>query len=352
MQDYYTRIITSSKLGLGSLVKSIRKDSDFLNYVINETSFLENSADLPFRLFHIRNNLKNQIMCKYCGSPLTKIRISFCNKKCSAFYSNADLLLKDKKSKSISNSHSKKTKQEKEDISKKRENTNLERYGVTNNLHIPEVKEKIVKKWIEKYGYDRPSKSDKIKEILSKKAKANSEETVKKAKMTSLKKYGSDNIMKTALGKKRVADSNIKKYGFPSPMQNPEFCKNYFTNHYMMFSAKEFVLPSGKIIKLLGFEPQVLTQLLKKFDEDDILIGYSVYEELKCTYNKSGKTHKYIPDFYIKSKNLVIEVKSNYTYMFAEPNKRHSVKNIGASFVYAIYEKNKIKFKRYEKTKS
>jgi endogenous inhibitor of DNA gyrase (YacG/DUF329 family) len=225
MQDYYIKIINSSNLGLGSLVKSIKKDPDFLNYVIHETSFLEKSVDLSFRLFHIRNNLKNQITCKYCGTPLTKIRISFCNKKCSAFYSNADLNLKAKKSKAISISHSKKTKKEKEAISKKRENTNLKRYGVTNNLHIPEVKEKIVKKWIENHGFDRPAKSPKIKEILSKKAKANSKESVKKAKATSLKKYGADNIMKTDLGKQRVAESNIKNMDFPAQCKTQNFAK-------------------------------------------------------------------------------------------------------------------------------
>lgn len=352
MQDYHTKIINSSSLGLGTLSKSIRKDPNFLNYVISTTSFLPETSDLSFRLFHIRKNLTSQISCKQCSSKLYKIRTTFCNKRCSALYSNSNLELKNKKSKSLSATYSKKTKEEKKLISKKRENTNLERYGVTNNLHIPEVEKKIIQKWIHNYGYDRPSKSPKIKEILSTKAKRNSSETVRKAKLTSLKKYGADNIMKTDLGKHKVFESNMKKYGFPSPMQNPEYCKKYFNNHYKKFSAKDFTLPSGKTVKLLGFEPHVLTQLLKKFDESDILIGYSAYDELKCTYISSGKTHRYIPDFYIKSKNLVIEVKSEYTYSFSEPKKRYSVENIGASFVYAVYEKNKIKFKRYEKTKS
>jgi hypothetical protein len=352
MQNYYSKIINTPNLGLGSLIKTINKDPEFLKYVIQMTPFLDNTSDIPFRLFHIRNNLKSQITCKYCSKKLKKIRISFCDKKCSAFYSNSDPNIKNKKSKSISHSYSKKTDAEKRAISKKREDTNIERYGVTNNLHIPEVEQKIINKWIEKYGCDRPSKNSNIKEILSKKAKLNSSETVKKAKSTSLKRYGSDNIMKTEIGKQRVAQSNIKKYGFASPMQNPEFCKNYFNNHYKKFSAKDFTLPSGKIIKLLGFEPQILTQLLKKFNESDILIGYDAYEKLKCTYTISGKTHRYIPDFYIQSKNLVIEVKSKYTYSFAEPKKRYSVKNIGSSFIYAIYEQNKIKFKRYENLKN
>lgn len=352
MEDYHDKIINASNLGLGTLVKTIKKDQNFLNYIIEKTSFLELSVDLPFRLFHIRNNLSSQIECKYCGTKIFKIRKSFCNKKCSALYLNSDPILKDKKSKSLSIAHSKMTKDQKKEISKKRESTNLERYGVSNNLHIPEVEKKIIEKWITKYGCDRPAKYSKIKEVLSKKAKENSKETVRKAKLTSLERFGADNIMKTDLGKQRVAESNIKKYGFPSHMQNPEFCKNFFTKHYMKFLSKNFILPSGKIVKLLGSEPQVLTELLKKFDESDILIGYEAYEEIKCTYETFGKIHKYIPDFYIKSKNIVIEVKSTYTYQFAEPKKRHSVKEKGIFFVYAIFEKNEIKFKRYEKIKN
>jgi hypothetical protein len=352
MQDYHNQIISSSNLGLGQLTKSINKDPNFLKYIIETTLFLDTDSNLAFRLFHIRNNLNSQVTCKECGSKLHKLRISFCNKRCSAIHSNSNLILKDKKSKSISIAHSKKTKVEKEEISNKRKTTNLQRYGVTNNLHIPEVKETIVKKWMATYGYDRPSKSPQIKEILSVKAKKNSSETVRKAKLTSLEKYGSDNIMKTDLGKQLVVNTNMERYGFASHMQNPEFCKNYFINHYKKFSSKSFTLPSGTIVKLLGYEPQVLTQLLKKFNESDILIGYSVYEELNCTYTISGKIHKYIPDFYIKSRNLVIEIKSKYTYNFAEPKKRYSVQDTNTSFVYAIYDNNKIKFKRYENPKN
>jgi hypothetical protein len=352
MHNYYSKIINTSNLGLGSLVISIKKDPNFLSYINEITSFLENDSDLPFRLYHIRNNLSSQVVCKNCGIKLKKIRISFCNKTCSALYNNSNVSIKNKKSKSLILAHSKKTKEEKNEISNKRKNTNIQRYGVSNNLHIPEVNEKIVKTWISKYGCDRPSKNKKIKEIISKKAKKNSAETVRKSKITSLKKYGEDNIMKTDIGKQKVISTNIKKYGFPSPMQNPEFCKNYFNNHYKKFSSKNFILPSGRIIKLLGFEPQVLTKLLEKFEESDILFGYEIYEKLKCTYTNYGKIHKYIPDFYIKSKNLVIEVKSKYTYSFAEPKKRYSVKNTGALFIYAIYENNKIKLKRYENSKN
>ena len=36
------------------------------------------------------------------------------------------------------------------------------KYGVTNNLHIKSVEQKIKDGWIEKYGVDNPAKSDEI----------------------------------------------------------------------------------------------------------------------------------------------------------------------------------------------
>jgi hypothetical protein len=88
-----------------------------------------------------------------------------------------------------------------------------------------------------------------------------------------------------------------------------------------MFNAsvkyKNFNLPSGKIVKLQGYEPQVLTELLKIYSEDDIVIG--VKEIFKYTGRIKylmidGSEHTYYPDFYIKSTNTIIEVKSQWTF--------------------------------------
>lgn len=98
----------------------------------------------------------------------------------------------------------------------------------------------------------------------------------------------------------------------------------------------------------------VLDYLLTKFDESEITMGYDSYLKIKCNYTQSSKNHRYIPDFYIEKVNLVIEVKSNYTYIYANPNKRKSVQEKGINFVYAIFDNqtNTIKFKRYETFKS
>jgi hypothetical protein len=78
----------------------------------------------------------------------------------------------------------------------------------------------------------------------------------------------------------------------------------------------EFELPSGCIIKLQGYEPQILEQLLKRYDEEDIIIGVkNINKEIgKISYFYDKKERRYYPDFYIKSTNTIIEVKSQWTF--------------------------------------
>ena len=350
MQDYHTRIINASNLGLGTLVKCIRKDTEFYDFVINQTSFLSKNVDLPFRLFHIREKLSEQIKCKNCNFVLFKIRTTFCNKKCAAEFNNALLEVKNKKSNSLSIAHSLKTKEEKVAIQIKREQTNLKKGGHISNLHSIEGKEKTTKTFIAKYGHSRPAKNNLIKEKISYKNKLKANDALKVRKETCLKKYGVENVRQVQEIKDKMKARCITKYGCESHMQNEEFLHTFFTEYHRRFQYKPYSLPSGKIVKLLGYEPVFLNYLLTKFNESEIIIGYDVYLKIKCKYVQSGKVHRYIPDFYIEKLNLVIDVKSTYTYKLADPKKRKSVQEKGFNFIYAIVDTatNKIIFKRYE----
>jgi hypothetical protein len=79
---------------------------------------------------------------------------------------------------------------------------------------------------------------------------------------------------------------------------------------------KEYKMPSGKIVKLQGYENKVLSELLESYQEDDIVIGVkNINKEIgTITYTLNNKICKYFPDFFIKSLNTVIEVKSQWTY--------------------------------------
>ncbi|AHA45925.1 putative Vsr/MutH/archaeal HJR family endonuclease [Insectomime virus] len=78
------------------------------------------------------------------------------------------------------------------------------------------------------------------------------------------------------------------------------------------YKFKKFVFPSGKVVYIQGYEDKYLEVLLSEFPEEEIL----VCEETPyyVPYFWYGKTRKYLPDFFIPSKNLFIEVKSDHTF--------------------------------------
>ena len=82
------------------------------------------------------------------------------------------------------------------------------------------------------------------------------------------------------------------------------------------FKYKNFEMPSGRIVKLQGYEPQVLEQLLQSYSEDDIICEVKdINKEIgKILYQYEDKERRYFPDFYIKSINTIIEVKSQWTF--------------------------------------
>jgi len=83
---------------------------------------------------------------------------------------------------------------------------------------------------------------------------------------------------------------------------------------------KDFVMPSGKMVKLQGYEPKVLTELLKTYPEEDILTQNEIIRYLGpiLYIGIDGKEHSYRPDFYIKSENKIVEVKGKRWYIMHE----------------------------------
>lgn len=79
----------------------------------------------------------------------------------------------------------------------------------------------------------------------------------------------------------------------------------------LLFSYKDYIFPSGKIVKIQGDEKYAIDILLKKYDEDDILVD-SEYIPIIDYFDE--KDRKYYPDIYIKKDNLIIEIKSTWTF--------------------------------------
>lgn len=113
------------------------------------------------------------------------------------------------------------------------------------------------------------------------------------------------------------------------------------------YKLHECILPSGKKVKLQGYEKYGLSILLEHFDESDIHIrdGDIRSQIGKIEYIHEDKTHRYFPDFYIKSINTIIEVKSKWTMQkdyIKNIKKKQRCLDLGINFQFWIFDKDSI----------
>lgn len=73
---------------------------------------------------------------------------------------------------------------------------------------------------------------------------------------------------------------------------------------------REYILPSGNIVSVQGYEPYALDELLLTYSEDEIII----HPKICIKYKFDGKNRRHKPDLYIPRENRIIEVKSPFTY--------------------------------------
>jgi hypothetical protein len=202
-------------------------------------------------------------------------------------------------------------------------------------------KESSSKTFNNKYG-GHPMKTNEVKNKLNKSMNT---------------KYGFENITTYRVSngtfkspfseqktKEKIKQTFIKKYG-GHPMQTEDV---FLNNLKSRVSFKEYALPSGKIVKIQGYENFALDYLLSIYDESDII--YTTKEINKTTgiiyYTDSyGNNKRYYPDFFVKSCNKVFEVKSIWTYKCKiDQNKRKMEKCIlmGLDFEFLIFHQGKL----------
>jgi len=193
----------------------------------------------------------------------------------------------------------------------------LKKYGVSNVSQSDEIKEKKKQSTLKNYGVEHNSQSNEIKE----KKKATTllhygvehhqqiKEISQKSANTKLEKYGYSYPLQNPLCRRKAKKTNIERYGYEHVMHNPEIASRA-ENHSKRW--KDYIWKSGEISRVQGYEPIVLKEL-----EDS---GYC-FEDIKTSkkdmpeifYEFNNTKHRYYPDIFIPSENLIIEVKSNYT---------------------------------------
>ena len=206
------------------------------------------------------------------------------------------------------------------EVKNKKDKTNIKKYGNKCSILNKSIKEKIKQKNLEKYG-----------NIYPKNINRNNEEI----KMKNIKKYGVSCTLQTKEAKEKTKETNIKRYGVEFPQQSiiiqdkiQKNCKKF----------KEYKMPSGIIRKVQGYEPFALNELTKIYNEEEIKSDRKDVPRIEYTYGNRKKY--YFPDIYIPSKQLIIEVKSYYTYNITpeiRELKKNACLNNGFNYEFWIY---------------
>ena len=111
-------------------------------------------------------------------------------------------------------------------------------------------------------------------------------------------------------------NTNLERYGVENVIHNVGI---FDKNRKTLKICKNFIFPSGKNCDIVGDEDLCLKELLYQYDEKDIIVEPKEIPVISYVFN--NKKAVYYPDIYIKSKNILIEVKSDYTY------RKHMMRN-------------------------
>ena len=158
----------------------------------------------------------------------------------------------------------------------KHRQTSLERYGVEHPMHLDETKERQKKTVQEKYGVDHPMRSEKVK---------------KKARKTNMERYGVENAAQAPEVRVKMAQTTLKRYGVEYYNQLPEM-KDYLRENCRDWLAESWANPWAKgIVRPEEWnqkQSQTMTRLLIEgklvCSHKGSIRGY--YESSKCMGKK------------------------------------------------------------------
>lgn len=157
-------------------------------------------------------------------------------------------------------------------------------------------------------------------------------EVIEKRKQNFLDNIGVFHPMLLDKTKQKIKEVNLERYGVENVMHSSEFIDKTINK-----GVKYFSLPSGKKIYYQGYEDVAIKALLENYIEEDIITSRKEIPEI--WYESQGKKKRYYPDIWICKNNLIIEVKSIWTYnKDLEKNllKRDAALKLGYKFQFWI----------------
>jgi DNA repair protein RadC len=111
-------------------------------------------------------------------------------------------------------------------------------------------------------------------------------------------------------------------------------------------------MPSGKIIKIQGYEHHAINKLLNEnINENDIIIGSKNVPEIWYYDSCKNKKRRHFVDIYLSGKNKCIEVKSTWTFNINKDivfSKQQAAKDLGYLYEIWVYDKDGNKLQIYD----
>jgi hypothetical protein len=238
-------------------------------------------------------------------------------------------------------------------VQEKTKNTCLTRYGVESTFLDTVTREKIQNTLMENYGVENPGQSDIIQERmrttnlerLGVEYPWQSELVKEKVRATNLERLGVEYPGQSELVKEKMRTTTLERYGVEHYSQCSKFSNKMYNN-----SNKPYILPSGNIIQIQGYENHAIDELLSMgYSESDLLLENRPTVKYFWPSDDGygdNKWHYYHPDIIIPAENRIIEVKSGWTYDGNGTNLKLLSQNLakekgaviaGYSFTFKVY---------------
>lgn len=218
------------------------------------------------------------------------------------------------------------------------------KYGVDHIFQAEIIKEKIMDSFQNQYGVNSPQQVSEIRERTKNTQLSRYGQdgfNPKQNKKTMQERYGVDYALQSKEIKEKIRMTCIRKYGVSNVMQNQTIFEGIMqAQQDAKYKFKSMILPSGKEIFFQGFEGEVINYLLlNKIEEGDL--KNNRVDIPTIPYFFKGKKRLYFPDIFIKSKNMIIEVKSSYAFdceMEMNLAKQVACKNLGYHHIIIIWD--------------
>ena len=175
--------------------------------------------------------------------------------------------------------------------------TNVIRYGTVTPMKNKDIAKKVSIAWKGRTSEEKDRIMEKVKDTKEKKYGSATYNNSEKATATCLERYGCERPCKSEVIKKKLIQTNLQRYGHTSPTANKEI-------HAKIDATK---LKNGTLNTSPNFEEKMIKYLQETYPSYIILTQYS-----------EDPRYPYLCDCYIKDLDLFIEFQGSYYHNYTE----------------------------------